>query len=134
VQAARDGLDHVADVDRRELRLRAGQRQHRRAAQQCAEARIQAVAGPEDHRRLEQRPVQARGLHRGLRFATRFQVVAAAAAGVERAHLQQPRHAGELAGGDHQLHQLDVRTAEAAAVVAGFVEDADQVDHRVGAR
>ena len=55
-----------------------------------------------------------------------------AAAGIERTHLQQPAYARELAGRDHQLHQLHVRTAESAAVVAGLIEDADQVDHGVG--
>ena len=59
--------------------------------------------------------------------------MAAAAAGVERAHLQQARHAGVAAGGDQAAGEFDMRALEAGAAAAGLVEDADQVDRRVGA-
>jgi hypothetical protein len=132
VQGAAHGLDDVADVDRGEARARLRQRQDGAELQQFGEAAEEAVADAEDHRGFEDRPIQAAGFHRGLGLAARLEVVAVAAAGVERAHLQQPRHARELAGGDDELGQRHVGAVEAAAVVARFVEDADEVDDGVG--
>ena len=61
---ARECFGDIADVDRRELRVRARERQHRRHAQKAREAEEQAVAGTEDHRRPEDRPCKPRAFTR----------------------------------------------------------------------
>ena len=131
---ARERCGDVADVDRRELRVRARERQHGRHAQQTREAEEKAVAGTENHRRPEDRPCEPRAFHARFGFAARLQVEAVAFAGAQRAHLQQARDAGCAARCDQRFGQLDVRLAKAAAVVAALVEDADEIDRRVGAR
>ena len=48
------------------------------------------------------------------------------------AHLQQPVYTGGLHRRDYRFGDADEHALEAAAVVAGLIEDADQVDHGVG--
>jgi hypothetical protein len=87
----------------------------------------------EDHRGLENRPRQAGILHQAFGIAARAQVVAGPAAGVQRAHLQQPPDAVGLARGDEAARQVDIDAAKPVAAVARFIEDADEVDRHVAA-
>ena len=57
--AAGEALGDIANPHRLEARVRPAHRQQRRVAQQLIEAAEQAVAGAGDHRRPEQRPVEA---------------------------------------------------------------------------
>jgi hypothetical protein len=52
---------------------------------------------------------------------------------MQRAHLQQPAHPGRLHRLEHAFGQGHEHPLEPAAVVAALVEDAREVDHRVGA-
>lgn len=67
-----------------------------------------------------------------LGLAARLQVVAGTVAGMQRTHLQQAAHTAGAHRVRHGVAQFDVHLAEALAVVAAFVEDADEIDHRVG--
>jgi hypothetical protein len=138
VERARERLGDVADVHRREARVGAGERERQRhRLEQAREAVDEGVAGPEDHRRLEHG-----GLERGIalreqdpfRLALGAQVVRGAlgGVGVERAHLQESRDPGALRRVEQLARELGVCVAEARAVAAALVEDADQVDHGVG--
>ena len=67
---ARDGagdrLGDVADIDRLEAGLGAGERQHRQHAGERSEAVEEAVAGPEDHRGAQDHRLRHRGPDRRL--------------------------------------------------------------------
>ena len=60
--------------------------------------------------------------------------MAAATAGVERAHLQQARHARFATGRDQALDKFNVRMPEAAPGIAPLIEDADQIDRDLRVR
>ena len=130
---ARECARDIADVDRRELRAGARERQHRRHAQQVREAVEEAVAGTEDHRWAKDRRGETRGFHARFGLAARAQIMTLAFAGAQRAHLQQTRHARRVAGGNQCFGEFDMRFAKAAAVAAALIEDADEVDHRLRA-
>jgi len=131
-----DGGDDVSYPHRRQPRARPRERQRQRdRAQQPREAIREIVAWPEDHRGLEDRPLQVRaGLIADHAFATALaaQVMAWAEPGIriERADVQQAVDTRTSAGLDQPAHQLDVHLLEAAPVVPALVQDPDQVDDR----
>ena len=133
VERTDECVDDIADPHRLEARIGAAQRQSRRKSQQLREAAEQAVAGPGDHRRTQQRPVEFRSAHPRFGFAARLEVMALAVARVQRAHLQQSAHADVLHRCERGFGEFDIDLAESAAVVAAFVEDADEIDHDIGA-
>ena len=53
--------------------------------------------------------------------------------GVQGAHLQDPPDPVRLAGGNEVFRESHMRAQKPRAVIAFFVEDADQVDNRVAA-
>ena len=122
-----DALGHVTDVHRLEPRIGARERHHRGEAQQPREQIEECVFAPEDHRWLDDRPVETGRRHRRLGFALAPEVAARSGGiGIECAHVYEPAHARRLAGGDHVVGEIDVRLLERLA--AGFVQDSDKVD------
>src|SRR4029077_13702000 len=70
----------------------------------------------EDHRWPENCPCETRGRDDRFGFALGPQISARPfRVGVERAHMNQPRHARYAAGGDELPRKLDVNTVELAA-------------------
>ncbi len=127
-----DARDQVADVDRRELAVRAGQRKQADVeTQNPGKAVDEAVFLAEHDRRLEAGHVQAalaEGMQQVLALALGAQVQARTGRLVraERAQVQQPVDAGRVAGLDQALDEIDVEAAEVA--LAALVQDSDQVD------
>ncbi len=128
IEAMRD----IAHEDGLESRLRGGDRHHRKMALERGEQVEEPILAAEDHRRLENRPVEPRGDDRRLRFALAPQVPGRPLGiGIERAHLHEAAHAGGAARGDDLLRELRVHARE--RVAARLVQDADEIDDRRGA-
>jgi hypothetical protein len=101
-------------------------------AQQSGEQVEEGILATEDHRRLEDGPVELRSDDRRLGFALAALVAAGAVrVRIERTHLDEAPDAGGLAGGDAAPRHADVHVGKRLA--PGLVEDADEVDHRIGA-
>jgi len=99
---------------------------------EAREQRQEAVAFAEDHARPVHRPRERRRGDERLGLPLRAQVARRPRRiGVERAHVQEARHAARATRRDRVAGELDVDARE--AVAARFVEDADQVDDRVRA-
>ena len=118
----------VADVDGLELHLRARQRHHRKEVQERREPVQEIVLSAEDHRRLENRPVEPGRRDGRFGLALAREIAARPhGIGVERAHLHEPRHAGRPACGDEAPRDPDVDVGE--RLRARLVEDSDKIDH-----
>ena len=133
-----EGGGDIADVDGREARAGARQRQHPGAqAQQRGKAIGQRIARPENHRRLEDGPVEGRagGAYQsfGLAFGAQVVTRAALGIGIECAHVQQPRHARLRHRVQQPRGEFDVRTAKSGAAKAALVEDPTNIDDGIGA-
>jgi len=113
------------------------QRQHPPCqTQQRRKSPGQGIFSAEDHRRSKDRPLKGRGgAHQllGLTLAAQVMAGAALGIGVERAHVQQPPHAGIV----HRLQdaggELDVGVPEPGAAMTALVEYSHQVNDHIAA-
>ena len=135
-QAAHQGRSHILDPDRLETRAGPGQRHHRRQRLQPREQADEAVVGPEDHARTQDRQLQAGraaqhllagGLAAQIARRGRLRIALGHA---QRADMDEPRHARTQAGRGDALRQHDMRRLELRGAA---VQDGHQIDHRIGA-
>ena len=134
VERVDEGVRDIADPHGLEAHVGAADRNGGEEAGERGEGVQEAVFRSEDHRRLEDRPVERRGAHHGLAVA----LAALVHRGTlrvrsERAHVQVPPNAGPGAAGHDPPGQFDVRAGELRSIgrPARSLEDSDEIDDRI---
>ncbi len=135
MQTGSKGFDHVVDEYRLKSRIGLGQRKNSGdGAEESREAVQERVAGSENHRGLEDGPIE-RGIRLAdqlLRFTLGAQIIARRVnGGLERGNLQQPCNPGRSGRLQHSAGQFGVNPPESRAAETALIEDADEVDHDV---
>jgi len=132
VQRLQKTMGDIADMNWLETRVRRDQRDHGKRARQPGEHVEERILTTENHRGPENRPAKFGSGDESLRVALGAKVLRGARRiRTQRAHVQQARYTGSLAGGDDVADKVDVRAGK--GIGAAFVEDAHEVDHRRGA-
>ena len=124
-------LRDVAHPHRLHARVRAGQRHQRQQGLHAREQVEELVFGTEHHRRPQHRERHAAVAQRGLARRLAAQIVRRRVGiGAQRADVHHVRHAGVARGAPDAARQLAVHAIEFRRAA---VQDAHQVDHRIGA-